>query len=56
MERIFIDSNIWNFLFEQKINLLDEFPPRKYQLFIVGEQVLENRAIPEADLRICTIG
>ena len=47
MERIFIDSNIWNFLYEQKINLLDEFSPNKYQLFIVGEQVFENRAIPD---------
>jgi len=48
MKRIYLDSNVWNFLYEQKINLIDEFPPKEYQLFIISEQVFENKAIPDS--------
>ena len=47
MKRIYLDSNIWNFLHDKSIDLISEFPPEEYCLFIVGEQILENRAIPK---------
>lgn len=47
MEYIYIDSNIFNFIFDHGINLRDEFPADLYELRIVGEQNLENRAIPQ---------
>jgi len=47
MQFIYIDSNIFNFLHENKIDLSLEFPSDEFKLRIVGEQVLEKRAIPE---------
>ncbi|NOR17334.1 hypothetical protein GQ543_06475 [candidate division WOR-3 bacterium] len=47
MQNIYIDSNIWNFLYDNDIDMSKELPIAEFQLFIVGEQVLENRAIPE---------
>lgn len=47
---LYIDSNVWNFLFDNKIDLRKEFPLDKFELFIVGEQELENTAIPDSKL------
>lgn len=46
MEYLYIDSNVFNFVFDNGINLRDEFPADLYELRIIGEQDLENRAIP----------
>jgi hypothetical protein len=53
MEYLYVDSNVFNFLFDNGINLRKEFPADLYELRIIGEQDLENRAIPEGkeDLR-----
>ena len=45
MEYIYIDSNVWNFLYKNDIDLKEEFPENNYELRIVGEQILENRSI-----------
>lgn len=47
MEYLYVDSNVFNFLFDKGINLREEFPADLYELRIIGEQDLENRAIPE---------
>jgi hypothetical protein len=44
---IYVDSNIFDYVYTHKIDLSAEFPPDIYELRIVGEQVLESRAIPE---------
>jgi hypothetical protein len=44
---IYIDSNIFDYVYVHGINLSDEFPAGEYEIRIVGEQVLESRAIPE---------
>ena len=53
VEKLFIDSNIFNFLFVSRIDLRNEFPETHFELLIVAEQDFENRAIPEkkADLK-----
>lgn len=47
MRALYIDSNIWNFLFENQIDLRSEFPTSGFSLFLAGEQELENLAIPD---------
>ena len=49
MESLYIDSNVWNLLYDWEINLRKEFPKDKYELMIVGEQQLENKAIVHND-------
>lgn len=50
MEYIYIDSNIFDYVYANKIDLSKEFPADKFELRIVGEQVLESRAIPEGKI------
>ncbi|MBD9616739.1 hypothetical protein [Pseudomonas sp. PDM07] len=47
MKYVYIDSNIFDFIYENGIDLSKEFPSEQFELRIVGEQVLEKRAIPE---------
>lgn len=47
MKYVYIDSNIFNFIYENEIDLSKEFPADQFELRIVGEQDLEKRAIPE---------
>ena len=43
---VFIDSNVWNFLFERQIDLAVDLPPDKFCLCHTREVELENGAIP----------
>ena len=43
---VFIDSNVWNFLFERQIDLAVDLPPDKFCLCHTREVELENEAIP----------
>lgn len=47
MKYVYIDTNIFDFIHEHGIDLSKEFPAEQFELRIVGEQVLEKRAIPE---------
>jgi hypothetical protein len=42
---VYIDSNIWNFLFERQIDLAVALPSDRFCLYIPREVELENRAI-----------
>jgi hypothetical protein len=51
---VFIDSNIWNFLFDQQIDLAVALPSDKFRLYIPREVELEVGAIvrpKEAELK-----
>jgi len=43
--RVFIDSCVWNFLFNMGIDLAKELPPDEFQLFIVREGEFEIEPI-----------
>ena len=42
---VYIDSNVWNFLFDEQINLAVDLPSDKFRLSIPREVELEIRAI-----------
>ncbi|MBV1798553.1 hypothetical protein [Siccirubricoccus sp. G192] len=44
---IYIDSNVWNWLFESNIDLWEEFPADSYEVCITNEIILEVDSIPE---------
>jgi hypothetical protein len=46
-----LDNNVWNFLFERKINLADELPPDQFALFITREVEIEAAAIPDTEAK-----
>lgn len=43
---VFIDSNVWNFLFDLQIDLAVALPPDRFCLYLPREVELENGAIP----------
>jgi hypothetical protein len=47
MINVFLDSNVWNFLFEpqRQIDLADALPSDKFRLYLTREVELENGAI-----------
>lgn len=45
MINVFIDSNVWNFLFDQQIDLAVALPSNKFRLYIPREVELEVGAI-----------
>lgn len=53
MISVFIDSNAWNILFEQGIDLTTELPANEFVIYITREVEVEILAIPEtkADLK-----
>lgn len=44
---ICIDSNAWNFLFNNKIDIASELPADEFKLFITREVEIELKAIPD---------
>jgi hypothetical protein len=50
---VHLDSNVWNFLFDRRIDLSDELPAPEFRLLIPREIELEIQPIPaaKADLR-----
>jgi hypothetical protein len=44
---VYIDNNIWDFLFERKLDLAIELPPDQYSLFMTREAEFEIPPIPE---------
>jgi hypothetical protein len=41
-----LDNNVWNFLFERRIDLASERPPEQYAIFVTREVEIEACAIP----------
>ncbi len=44
---IFLDSDVWDFLFDRKIDLAAEFPRDQFRLFVTREAEFEIPCIPE---------
>jgi len=44
---VYIDNNIWNFLFDRRLDLAAELPRYEYSLFITREAEFEIPPIPE---------
>jgi hypothetical protein len=42
-----LDNNVWNFLFDRKIDLAAELTPAEFALFITREVEIEGMAIPD---------
>lgn len=53
MISVYIDANVWNLLFDHKIDLTEEFPSDRYCLCMTREAEFEIPPIPEekADLK-----
>ena len=47
MQDIYLDANVWNLVFDNKIDLIYEFPKSKFRLLQTREAEFENNAIPE---------
>jgi hypothetical protein len=43
---VYIDNNVWNFLFDRKLDLCIELPRDKYRLFVTREAEFEIPPIP----------
>jgi hypothetical protein len=43
---ITLDNNVWDFLFERKIDLAAELPSDEFAIFITREVEIESMAIP----------
>jgi hypothetical protein len=41
-----LDNNVWNFLFDRKLNLASELPSNEFAIFIPREIEIETEAIP----------
>ncbi|QBZ83915.1 hypothetical protein GHNINEIG_01984 [Hydrogenovibrio crunogenus] len=46
---IFLDNNVWDFLFRNRIDLCAEFPPKRFNLCINKEVSFEKDEIPNLD-------
>ena len=46
-----LDSNVWNFLFDRKIDLAVELPLDEFAIFITREVEIEGLAIPDNALK-----
>lgn len=45
---IFLDNNVFDFLFEENINIFNEFSSDKFELCITKEIQFESDAIPDS--------
>ena len=45
---IYLDHNVWDYLFEQGVDILSELPPEKYTLAITREAEFEIPPTPDA--------
>lgn len=43
---VVLDNNVWNFLFDRKLNLASELPSSEFVIFIPREIEIETEAIP----------
>lgn len=48
---VYIDSNVWNFLFDNMIDLCEQLPPAEYKLCITREVEIEISPMP-FDLKV----
>ncbi|MBX2834507.1 MAG: hypothetical protein KTR28_06010 [Micavibrio sp.] len=50
---VFLDNNVWNFLFANNIDLSNELPSDEFKICITREVEFETQAIPDkkAELR-----
>lgn len=46
-----LDNNVWDFLFDRKIDLASEFTSDKFSVFITREVEIEGLAIPDDELK-----
>lgn len=44
-----LDNNIWDFLFDRKLNLATELPSEEFAIFIPREAEIETEAIPATE-------
>jgi hypothetical protein len=44
-----LDNNVWNFLFDRKIDLAAELPADAFAIFITREVEIESTAIPDTE-------
>ena len=44
-----LDNNVWNYLFEKRMNLADGLPSSEFAVFITREVEIETSAIPNAE-------
>ncbi|MBB5342048.1 hypothetical protein [Tunturiibacter gelidoferens] len=49
---ITLDNNVWNFLFDRRIDLASELPSEKFAVFITREVEIETLAIPANDTKV----
>ncbi len=47
-----LDNNVWDFLFQRKVDLASELPSDQFAIFIPREVEIEMLAIPANDLKI----
>ena len=52
MQDIYIDANVWNFVFDNNIDLLFELPENEFRLLQTREAEFENNAIPEDKIEL----
>ncbi|GAB2923705.1 hypothetical protein [Rheinheimera gaetbuli] len=52
MINVYIDNNIWDFLFNNNLNLLDYFPADKYRLLITKHGRFEIEQMPDTKDKI----
>jgi hypothetical protein len=49
---IALDNNVWNFLFDRRLNLASELPSDEFAIFIPREIEIESEAIPSKESKV----
>ena len=47
-----LDNNVWNFLFDRRLNLASELPSEEFEIFIPREIEIETEAIPPKESKV----